>query len=69
MSRTMNLFNCLLVRIRVRTGAECAKITYPMRVRIARARVGPMQAAISPLTLGSQGSDLNPVIEVIVYAL
>ena len=31
----------LIVRVRVRPGAECAKITYSMRVRIARARVAP----------------------------
>ena len=31
----------LIVRVLVRPGAECAKITYSMRVRIARARVTP----------------------------
>ena len=46
-SRTMNLCNrlycqlvVLIVHIRVWPGAECAKSTYSMRVRIAQARVG-----------------------------
>ena len=41
----------LLIHVQVQPGAEYAKITYSMRVRIARA-----------LTPGSPGNDLNPVI-------
>ena len=31
----------LIVRVRVQPGAECARIAYSMRVRIAQARVAP----------------------------
>ena len=38
------------------------KITYSMRVRIARARVAPNVGCNKPFDPGSPGSDLNPVI-------
>ena len=53
----------LIVRVRVRPGAECAKITYSLRVRIARVRVAPNVGCNKPFDpRESPGSDLNPVI-------
>ena len=56
----MIFFLQLAVRVRPRTG--CVKMTYSMRVRLLKLGLRQMQAAISPLTPGSPGSDLNPVI-------
>ena len=60
----MKLFQVvvLIVRVRVEPGAECAKITYSMRVRIAQARVAPNVGYNKPFDPEGQGSDLNPVI-------
>ena len=51
-----------LVRVRVQPGAECVKITYSMRVRIAQARVAPNVGCIKPFDPRGPGNDLNPVI-------
>ena len=48
--RTLNHFNkaVLIVGVRVQPGAECAKIAYSMRVRIAPARVVPNEGCSKP---------------------
>ena len=47
---SVQLINCivLIVRVRVRPVAKCAKITYSMRVRIALARVAPNAGCKKP---------------------